>query len=92
MYIVDIHHLEVGMVRTQIYLTEREQEGLRGLAKATGKTQSELIRAAIDRFLQSAAPENRAARLRRARGLWEHRADLPDFAELRRSWDRPPGE
>lgn len=80
------------MVRTQIYLTEREQEGLRGLAKATGKTQSELIRAAIDRFLQSAAPDDRLARLRGARGLWAGRAELPDFAELRRSWDRPRGK
>jgi len=79
------------MVRTQIYLTEQEQEGLRGLARSTGKTQSELIRIAIDRFLTVATPEDRAARLRRGRGLWQTRDDLPDFSELRRSWDRPPG-
>ncbi|MDW7712248.1 MAG: ribbon-helix-helix protein, CopG family [Deferrisomatales bacterium] len=77
------------MVRTQIYITEREQQGLRGLAKTTGKSQSELIRVAIDRFLAAALPGERRALLRQGRGLWKEREDLPDFGELRRSWDRP---
>lgn len=76
------------MVRTQIYITDRERQGLRGLAKATGKTQSELIRVAIDRFLAASLPGERLALLRQGRGLWKAREDLPDFGELRRSWDR----
>lgn len=39
------------MIRTQIYLTEQEQIALRGLSSKTGKTQSQLIREAIDRLL-----------------------------------------
>ena len=39
------------MVRTQIYLTKDERDGLNAVAKSTGKKQSELIREALDRFL-----------------------------------------
>ena len=72
------------MIRTQIYLSEVEHQGLHTLAKKTGKTLSELIRTAIDRMLQPAAPEDRLTLLRQARGIWEHRTDLPDFTALRR--------
>ncbi len=76
------------MVRTQIYLTEEEHAGLRALARQTGRTQSELIRGAVDRLLAGAAPPDRVAILRRGRGLWANRTDLPEAAELRREWDR----
>ena len=39
------------MVRTQIYLTEEEKDGLTAVATSTDKKQSEIIREAIDRFL-----------------------------------------
>ncbi len=39
------------MIRTQIYLTEQERDGLRALAAESGKKQSELIRAAIDSLI-----------------------------------------
>lgn len=42
------------MIRTQIYLTEQEQTALRGLSSKTGKTQSQLIREAIDRLITQA--------------------------------------
>jgi ribbon-helix-helix CopG family protein len=46
-----IYIVEEPMVRTQIYLTENEKETLQSLSKETGKTQSELIRTAIERFI-----------------------------------------
>ena len=76
------------MVRTQIYLTEDERAGINAVAKSTGKKQSELIRDAVDRFLDVAQGNHRMAILKKAAGLWRHRSDLPDFAVTRRTWDR----
>ncbi len=76
------------MVRTQIYLTEEERDGLHTIAKSTGKKQSELIREALDRFLDLRKGYRRAAILKDAAGMWRDRSDLPDFHRARRSWDR----
>ena len=76
------------MVRTQIYLTEDEREVLKAMAADTGKKQSELIRDAIDQMIEG-YQSNRQHRIRaRAKGIWKGRADLPDFAALRRELDR----
>ena len=76
------------MVRTQIYLTKKERDGLAAVAKATDKKQSEIIREAVDRFLDLTTGNGRKAILDEAAGMWKNRRDLPDFAEARRSWDR----
>ena len=76
------------MVRTQIYLTDDEQKALRALSRKTGLSQSELIRQAVDTYLMSNPELDRAALLRQARGLWQDRTDLPDFAAIRREFDR----
>lgn len=78
------------MVRTQIYLTEKEQAALRNLARQTGKKQSELIRRAIDDFIEKFEPRDRLAALEQAWGIWKDRDDLPDFEALRREFDRFP--
>ena len=76
------------MVRTQIYLTEEERVGLTDVSEATGKKQSELIREAVDRFVELAAESRRDAVLQEVAGLWQDRDDLPDFGAVRQSWDR----
>ncbi len=76
------------MLRIQIYLTEKERAALRNLARGTGKKQSELIRRAIDDFIERFRPRERLASLAQARGMWQGRDDLPDFRALRRKFDR----
>jgi len=76
------------MVRTQIYLTERQRAELAALAKAAGKKQSELIREAVDRLIDQAGSSRRSAALRDAAGIWKDRTDLPDFRTIRAEWDR----
>ena len=75
------------MVRTQIYLTEDERDGLEAVAKSTNRKRSEIIREAVDRFLDLANGRHRKAILKKAAGLWKNRNDLPDFAAIRRSWE-----
>jgi hypothetical protein len=78
----------VAMLRTQIYLTAEERTALRLMARQTGKKQSELIRRAIDDFIERFQPRERLASLSQARGMWQERDDLPDFRDLRRELDR----
>jgi hypothetical protein len=63
--------------RTQIYLSSEERQGLQALARQVGRYQSDLIRAAIDGFLERHRPSERLSRLRRARGLWSDWEDTP---------------
>lgn len=76
------------MIRTQIYLTERQRAELAAIAKTAGKKQSELIREAVDRLIDQAGRGRREAALRDAAGIWKERTDLPDFKATRTEWDR----
>ncbi|NOZ86174.1 MAG: ribbon-helix-helix domain-containing protein [Deltaproteobacteria bacterium] len=76
------------MVRTQIYLTERQREELAAIAKTMGKKQSELIREAVDRLIEEEGRSKRETVLRQAAGIWKNRTDLPDFRAMRAEWDR----
>ncbi len=53
------------MVRKQIYIEERQEAHIKSLAKETGRSESEMIRAALDVWLDV------QARQRRARKAWE---------------------
>jgi hypothetical protein len=76
------------MERTQIYLTDKEKRAVRSIARSLGKTQSEVIRTAVDRFIDHESSVDRLELLRSGRGLWRDRQDLPDFGCLRRELDR----
>lgn len=76
------------MVRTQIYLTERQRHELAAIAKTAGKKQSELIREAVDQLIDQAGLNRRETILRETAGIWKDRRDLPDFKAMRAEWDR----
>ena len=76
------------MVRTQIYLTEDQRAEVAAIANQSGRRQSEVIREAVDRFIEQRSRHRREAILREAAGIWRDRTDLPDLAALRRGWDR----
>jgi len=74
------------MVRTQIYLTDKQRDALVAIAKDSGKKQSVVIREAIERLIERAGDDRKESILRKAAGIWENRADLPDFRTLRSEW------
>lgn len=76
------------MIRTQIYLKERQVGELRAILERSGMKQSELIREALDFFLERESRGRREFILRKAAGTWKDRTDLPDFSEERGGWER----
>jgi predicted DNA-binding protein len=76
------------MIRTQIYLTDKQRAELSVIAKNLGKNQSEIIREAIDRLIDQAGRNRKESALQKAAGIWKNRKDLPDFRSLRSEWDR----
>jgi predicted transcriptional regulator len=76
------------MIRTQIYLTEAQQQTLRRLAARQRQKQSALIRRAIDQYLSTEVREDHLSLLRQGRGLWKDRQDLPQVAVLRQEIER----
>jgi predicted DNA-binding protein len=77
------------MVRTQVYLTEDQDRGLKQLAASSGRKQSELIREAIEGYLAERKPKDWKQALEALRGMWADRDDLDElYADLRLDWDR----
>lgn len=70
------------MIRTQVYLDEKQVRCLRRLASATGKSKSQLIRDAVD---QLDAPAERNAIIDRVFGGWSD--NTTDFGAIRREGD-----
>ena len=89
MYSPDVYsNSRRDMVRTQIYLTEHQREELAVIARNTSRRQSELIREAVDRFIEDTSRYRREQVLNEAAGVWKGRSDLPDYEAVRAEWDR----
>ncbi len=75
------------MNRTQIYLTSSETKGVTRVAAATGRKKSEVIREAIDQYLERLSPQDGIRKLRAAQGIWKDRTDI-DIRQIRDEFDR----
>ena len=76
------------MIRTQIYLTDKQRAKLAVIAKNSGKKQSEIIREAVDQLIDQSSRSQKKMVLQKAAGIWKNRSDLPEFRALRSEWDR----
>lgn len=76
------------MIRTQIYLTSRQRHDLAAIARAQDRRQSEVIREALDRYIEDKGTDRRRAVFEGAAGIWRDRTDLPALRELRDTWHR----
>lgn len=76
------------MKRTQIYLTEEEKKAIEKLSDERGTTQSNIIREAIEHYLEEVTLEEKRARLIAAAGMWKDKEDIPDVREMREGWGR----
>ena len=81
-----------SLTRTQIYLTQTQQTRLAAACRRSSVTKSELIRQAIDQFLNQQAPAdaaNKAQRLSGIVGMWAQRDDVADPAAYVRALRAP---
>ena len=69
------------MVRTQVYLTEAQERGLKRVAASSGRKQSELIREAIDLFLTEKNQRDWRKSLEPLFGMWADRPEMDDFVQ-----------
>ncbi len=80
------------LARTQIYLTQMQQTRLAAACRRAAVTRSELIRQAVDRFLDqqpNTSRTDRAQRLEGIAGLWADRSDMADPATYVRTLRAP---
>ena len=76
------------MIRSQIYLTENERASLKNISSETGRSQSDLIREAVDTFIKKISKKNNNEQRQEAFGIWKEKSDIPDLRELRNEFDR----
>ena len=76
------------MIRTQIYLTVQEKEEITKIASTSGKKQSEIIREAVDSFLEKFHSENGQKVCENLSGIWADRPESFSADSLRGDWDR----
>jgi len=79
------------MVRTQIYLDERQKSVLERLSAQRGASVSDLIRHAVDQFIEKTSIDFDKA-LEVSYGIWRDRSGMDDSSSyvetLRRDWEK----
>jgi len=76
------------MIRSQIYLTEEERLSLKSISQTTGRSQSDLIREAVDTLISKMINNNNLNNRSKAFGLWKNNTQTPDITKLRSEFDR----
>ena len=81
-----------SLTRTQIYLTQTQQTRLAAACRRTAVTKSELIRQAVDQFLDQQTLTNATDKVQRLSaivGMWAQRDDMADPAAYVRALRAP---
>ena len=76
------------MSTAQLQLSDQETEGLEALSHQTGKTKDQLLHEAIAALLSRSTGESRLDLMKKARGMWKGRTDIPSLSDIRREFDR----
>ena len=77
------------MVRKQVYIEPRQDELLKRLARATGATEAEIIRQAIDQYAaQAMTQERRLEAWKRERAFIQKLIDQGPIEGQGRTWRR----
>jgi predicted transcriptional regulator len=71
-----------------IELSDQERQELSEVARLTGKSEDQLVREALNQLVTKFRNGDHLASMRKGRGIWKDRADLPSFAELRAESNR----
>lgn len=76
------------MTAINIQLSDAQADLLKRVAQDVGKSADEFVVDLINKEIRGLSVNDRRSAFKAGRGLWKDRADLPDFAALRREWDR----
>lgn len=70
----------------QIHLSEKEMSGIKSIASSRGISQGDVIRLAIDQYLEKKDEIKKMSILDKIAGIWSDRYGLPSFSESRAGW------
>ncbi len=78
------------MTTAQIVLTDLQMDALHKLSAKTGRAEDELLQEAVNKLIGEAKgdKQNWLQSLRKTKGIWKDRDDLPDFRQMRKEFDR----
>ena len=76
------------MLELELNLTEQECAALQEISRRTGKSEGQLIHEAVEQLITRFQSKGRSELMRKARGIWKNRQDLPALDELRSEWNR----
>jgi metal-responsive CopG/Arc/MetJ family transcriptional regulator len=76
------------MIRTQIYLTEKEKKAIEKLSNERNTTQSNIIREAIDEYVVNRESQTQKKSIMDFAGIWKDKKEVPDVREMREGWGR----
>jgi len=76
------------MVEIAIKISDQTHEDLDHIARLTGKSEDQLVIEAVDQYLSKLHNGDRISAMRRAKGIWKDRDDLPRLEDLRREANR----
>ena len=78
------------MAAIELNISEQSRRALNQIARATGKSEDDLVNEAVEQFVAKFPNGDRISALRAAKGIWKDRKDLPSLDTLRGESTRDP--